>query len=73
MFDKLYHRANSPASFRPITRSTLELEHFVCDRTTTIENEKLRSKGVAMHVYSISVYYVCTRSQLNRLWRSHLK
>ena len=42
---------------RPIARFALELEHFVHDCASPTENEKLRSKGVAMHTYSISVYY----------------
>ena len=49
IFDKLYHRANPPPSFRPIAR-------FVCDRTTPTIIEKLQSKWVAMHTYGISVY-----------------
>ena len=73
MFDKLYHRANSPASFRPIAHSILELECFVHGRATTTDNKKLRSKAVVMHAYSVSVYYACTRSQLNRLGQSHSK
>ena len=40
MFDKLYHRA----SFSPIAHFALELEHFVCDHATIIEDEKLQSK-----------------------------
>ena len=63
-FDKLYHRANPLATFSPNVHFTLELEHFVCDYATTIENKKLRSKCVVMHMYSVSVYYVCTGSQL---------
>ena len=59
-FDKLYLRANPPVSLRPIAR-------FVCDCATTIENEKLRSKGIAMHVYSVSAYYACTGNQLIQL------
>ena len=57
--DKLYPRANSPASLRPITRFALEIARFDCDRATHIENKKLRSEGVgvAMYVYSVSVYY----------------
>ena len=55
--DKLYPRANSPASLRPIARFALEIARFVCYRTTRIENEKLRSEGVAMYAYSVSVYY----------------
>ena len=56
IFDKLYHRANPPASFRMIAHFTLEIARFVCNRTTTIENEKLQSKGVATYVCSVSVY-----------------
>ena len=47
----------TPASLRPIARFTLEIARFVCDRATRIENEKLRSEGVAMNAYSVSVYY----------------
>ena len=38
---------------------------FVHDLATHIEIKKLRSEGVAMYVYSISVYYARTRNQLN--------
>ena len=69
--DKLYHRANPPARFILIARFTLEPECFVCDHATTIENQKLQSKGVAMHMYSVSVYYLCTGSILIGLGRSH--
>ena len=55
--DKLYPRANSPASLRTIVRFALEIARFVCDHATRIENEKLRSEGVAMYAYSVSVYY----------------
>ena len=55
VFDK---RANSPASLRPIERFALERARFVCDRATRIESENLRSEGIAMYVYSVSVYYV---------------
>ena len=55
--DKLYPRANSPASLRPIARFALEIARFVCDRATHTENEKLLSEGIAMYVYSVSVYY----------------
>ena len=41
---------NPPASFSLIAHFTLELERFVCDHATTIENEELRSKGIAMHL-----------------------
>ena len=56
MVDKLYHRANPRSSLRPIAHFVVEIQRFVYDRTIppTIE---LRSKGVAMHAYSISAYY----------------
>ena len=57
IFEKLYPRANLPPSLRLIVHFTLELEGFVCDPATPTTNEKLRSKGVAMHAYSVSVYY----------------
>ena len=57
IFENLYHRANLPPSLRQIARFTLELERFVHDRTTSIENEKLQSEGITMYAYSISVYY----------------
>ena len=56
MVDKPYHRANSHSSPRPIARFAEELQRFVCDRTTPPIIEKLRSKGVAMHAYGVSVY-----------------
>ena len=49
--------STSPPSLRPITRFALEVERFVCDRATHMINEKLRSKDIAMHAYSVSVYY----------------
>ena len=55
--DKLYPRANPPASLRPITRFTLAIARFVSDCATRIENEKLRSEGIAMYTYGVSVYY----------------
>ena len=66
-FEWLYHRANLPPSLRPIACFTLELEHLVHDRATPTEKEILRSKGIAMHAYSISVYYVWTGNQFNGL------
>ena len=58
IFDKLYPKANLPTSLRPIVRFALELEHFVCDHATPkINEEKLWSKGIAMYVCSVSVYY----------------
>ena len=71
--DKLYPRANPPANLRPIAPFALKIAHFVCDRATTIRNEKLRSKGVAMHVYGLSVYHACTGNQLSRLGQSRPK
>ena len=63
--DKLYHRANSCSSPRPIVHFTEELQCFVCDCVTPPIIEKLRSKGVAMHTYGVSVYDAYTGSQLN--------
>ena len=57
MVDKLYHRANPCLSVRPIARFVVEIQRFVCDRTTPPIIDKLRSKGVAMHTYGISAYY----------------
>ena len=51
------HRANLSPSWRPITHFTLELERYVHDHATPTKNEKLLSKGIAMHVYSFSIYY----------------
>ena len=65
MVDKMYHRANLHSNFRPITHFTIELQHLVCDRAIPPVIEKLLSKGVAIHAYGISVYYVYTGSQLN--------
>ena len=56
MVDKPYHRANSRSSFRPIALFAVELQSFVCDRATPPTIKKLRSKGVAMHAYGVSVY-----------------
>ena len=39
------------------SRSPLETASFVCNHATRIENEKLRSEGVAMYAYGVSVYY----------------
>ena len=64
---KLYHRANPCSSFRLIACFAVELQRFVYDRATSSIIKKLRSKGVAMHVYGISIYYVYTGSQLNGL------
>ena len=55
---------------RHIARLADELECFVCDRATPPIIEKLRTKGVAMHAYGVSVYYAYTGNQLNGLGRS---
>ena len=65
MVDKPYHRANSRLSFTRIARFAMELQSFVCDRATPPKIDELRSKGVAMHAYGVSVYYAHTGSQLN--------
>ena len=57
MVDKLYHRADPRSSLKPITRFVMEIQRFVCDHATLPIIDKLRSKGVAMHAYSISAYY----------------
>ena len=57
MVDKLYHRANPRSSLRLIARFVVEIHRFVCDCATPPINEKLRSKGVAMHAYGVSAYY----------------
>ena len=64
MVDEPYHRANSRSNFRPMARFAIELQSFVCDRATPPTIEKLRSKGVAVHAYGVSVYYAYTGSQL---------
>ena len=58
MVDKLYHRANLRSSFRPNARFVLEIQGFVCGHATSLIIEKLHSKGIAMHAYGISTYYV---------------
>ena len=57
MVDELLHRANPCSGLRPIARFVVEIQRFVCDRDTPPIIEKLRSKGVAMHTYGVSVYY----------------
>ena len=69
----LLNRANLPPSLRQIVRFALELERSVHDRATPTEKEKLQSKGVAMHAYSVSIYYASTGNQLNGLGRSRSK
>ena len=67
-FDVYLSRANLLPSLRPIALFALEIARFVCDPDTCIKIEKLRSKGVAMHAYSISAYYACTGNQLISNW-----
>ena len=57
MTDKHYHRTSPRSSSRLIARFVVEIEHFVYDHDTPPLIEKLRSKGVAMHAYSVSGYY----------------
>ena len=64
MVDKLYHTANPRSSFRLTVRFVVEIQRFVCDRATPPIIEKLRSKGVPMHAYGVSVY-ACLGNQLN--------
>ena len=61
-------RANLPQRLRLIACFMLEIARFVCDLATRIKIEKLRSKGVAMYVYSVSTYYACTENQLISTW-----
>ena len=56
-FEKFYRRANLPPSLRQIVRFALELECFVRDCATSIENKKLQSKGIAMYAHSVSILY----------------
>ena len=65
MVDKTYLRANSRSTVRLIVCFAVELQSFVSDCTTPPTIEKLRSKGIPMHVYGVSVYYAYTGSQLN--------
>ena len=48
----LLNSSNLPPSLRLIMRFILELQCFVHDHATHTGNEKLWSKGVAMHAYS---------------------
>ena len=59
-----YPRANSPASLRPIMRFALERAHFVCDRATCIESEKLQSEGVTR----IAFLYTTCEPEINSTW-----
>ena len=59
MIYELYHGASSRSSFSPIACFAVVLQSFVCDRATPPPNEKLRSKGIAVHVYDVSVRALC--------------
>ena len=50
-------RSTTRSSFRANVRFVVEIQRFVCDCATPQIIEKLRSKGIAMHAYSISAYY----------------
>ena len=58
MISSTIELTRSRSSSRPIMRFVVEIQRFVCDRATPSIIEKLRSKGVAMHAYGISAYYV---------------
>ena len=55
-----------------IAYSALEMEWFVCNCVTSIEIEKLSSKGV-MCTYSTSVYYTCTSKSISWVELSKMK
>ena len=63
--DKLYHRANPRSSFRATVCYVVEIQRFVCDRTTPPIIEKLQSKGAAMHTYGVPH---TTRDQKSIKW-----
>ena len=71
MIDKLYDRANPHSSLRPIMCLVVEIQCFVCDHATPPIIKKLRSRGVAVHVYGVSAYY--RGNLLNGPRRSHSK
>ena len=48
------HRANPHSSLRPIARLVVKIQRFACNRATPPIIEKLRSKGVAIHLYGVS-------------------
>ena len=45
-FDKLYHRASSRSSLRPIVRLVVEIQCLVCDRATPPIIEKFGLKAL---------------------------
>ena len=57
-FDAWLISSSPRSSLRTIAHFVVEIQHFVCDRATPPIIEKLRSKGIAMHAYGVSVYYV---------------
>ena len=65
VFDVWLISSNSRSSFGPIALFAVELQSFVCDRATPPTIEKIRSKGIVMHAYGVSVYYAYTGSHLN--------
>ena len=66
MVDKLYHRANPRSNLRLIARFVVEIQRFVCDRTTPPIIKKLRSKGVvAMHAWHFRILRV---TQISIKW-----
>ena len=48
-------------------RSALELERFVRDRATSIENEKLLSEGVAIYV-RVKCFHILHANQKSIKW-----
>ena len=64
MIDKLYHRASSHSSLRPIAPFAKELQRFVYDRAAPPTIKKLWCKGVAVHACGVSVYYAYTGNQV---------
>ena len=57
--------SNPRSSLTPIVRFVVDIQRFVCDRTTPLIIEKLRSKDVAMHTYGVYAYYAWPGNQLN--------
>ena len=49
--------STSPASLRLLARFAWEIVHFVHHLATHMEIKKLQSEGVAVYVYSVSIYY----------------
>ena len=73
IIDKLYPRADSSASLGHSRCFAQDIAYFVHDLATHVEMEKLRSEGVAMYAYSISICYVWTGNQLNGHEQGHSK